>query len=66
MRDRRRGECGTYFWRGGRVVECGGLENRYPASAGSGVRIPPSPQSQTKPRECGVVYFTAAPLKACF
>ena len=30
-------------WRGGRVAECGGLENRYPEGSGSGVRIPPSP-----------------------
>ncbi|MBN1187558.1 MAG: hypothetical protein JXB49_35110, partial [Bacteroidales bacterium] len=27
----------------GRVVECGGLENRCPATVGPGVRIPPSP-----------------------
>jgi hypothetical protein len=32
-----------YYWRGGRAVECGGLENRYPVKAGSWVRIPPSP-----------------------
>ena len=29
--------------RNGRVVECGGLENRCPATAGPGVRIPLSP-----------------------
>ena len=29
--------------RNGRVVECGGLENRCPAIAGPGVRIPLSP-----------------------
>ena len=33
------------FWRDGRVVECGGLENRCPAIAGPGVRTPLSPQS---------------------
>ena len=33
------------FWRGGRVVECGGLESRFPATAGTGVRTPPSPQN---------------------
>jgi hypothetical protein len=47
-RDRRRGECGLNIvgeWRGGRVVECGGLENRCPAIAGPGVRTPLSPQS---------------------
>ena len=53
-------------WRDGRVVECGGLENRYPASAGSGVRIPLSPQHFNKPRERGVIYLTETPLKACF
>ncbi len=31
--------------RGGRVVEGGGLENRYPELSGSWVRIPPSPPS---------------------
>ena len=30
-------------WRGGRAVECAGLENRCPASAGPWVRIPPPP-----------------------
>ena len=29
--------------RGGRAVECGGLENRYASQEVSGVRIPPSP-----------------------
>ena len=33
-------------WRGGRVVEGGGLENRYPEQSGSWVRIPPSPPLQ--------------------
>jgi hypothetical protein len=31
------------FWRNGRVVECGGLENRCPPTGGPGVRIPLSP-----------------------
>ena len=35
------------FWRGGRVVECGGLESRFPATAGTGVQIPPSPPLYT-------------------
>ena len=30
-------------WRGGRAVECGGLENRYPSFGGSRVQIPPPP-----------------------
>src|SRR3954469_23618417 len=30
-------------WRGGRAVECGGLENRYPSLGGSRVQIPPPP-----------------------
>ncbi len=30
-------------WRGGRAVECGGLENRYSERSESRVRIPPSP-----------------------
>ena len=34
---------GQRKWRNGRVVECGGLENRCPAIAGPGVRIPLSP-----------------------
>src|SRR5215467_13872042 len=29
--------------RGGRAVECGGLENRYPSLGGSRVQIPPPP-----------------------
>src|SRR5437016_1736094 len=30
-------------WRGGRAVECGGLDNRYPSLGGSRVQIPPPP-----------------------
>jgi hypothetical protein len=37
------------FWRDGRVVECGGLENRCPPSGGPGVRIPLSPQDKLLP-----------------
>jgi hypothetical protein len=33
----------TSTWRGGRAVECAGLENRYGRFRPSGVRIPPSP-----------------------
>jgi hypothetical protein len=32
--------------RGGRAVECGGLENRYPSFGGSRVQIPPPPLSR--------------------
>src|SRR5438445_11440437 len=32
--------------RGGRVVYCGGLENRFPEKSGTGVRIPPSPPNR--------------------
>jgi hypothetical protein len=65
-RNRRRGECGLLFWRDGRVVECGGLENRCPPIGGSGVRIPLSPQSQNKSRASGIVCFNKVPKKACF
>src|SRR5438876_4283922 len=33
--------------RGGRAVECGGLENRYPSLGGSRVQIPPPPLEQS-------------------
>src|SRR5436305_1088744 len=35
--------------RGGRAVECGGLENRYPSLGGSRVQIPPPPLPEPKP-----------------
>src|SRR6266545_2197337 len=35
-------------WRGGRAVECGGLENRYPSLGGSRVQIPPPPLHQAE------------------
>jgi hypothetical protein len=42
------------FWpaprRGGRAVECGGLENRYPSLGGSRVQIPPPPLYQAETR----------------
>ena len=38
----------TYKWRGGRVVECDGLENRYSERSESRVRIPPSPPKSKK------------------
>ncbi len=37
-------------WRGGRAVECGGLENRYPSLGGSRVQIPPPPLYQAEHR----------------
>ena len=37
------------YWRDGRVVECGGLENRCSPSGEPGVRIPLSPQRQITP-----------------
>src|SRR6478609_6063685 len=39
--------------RGGRAVECGGLENRYPSLGGSRVQIPPPPLGDTKPALTG-------------
>src|SRR6478609_2696069 len=39
--------------RGGRAVECGGLENRYPSLGGSRVQIPPPPLGDTKPALAG-------------
>src|SRR6478736_8325538 len=35
--------------RGGRAVECGGLENRYPSLGGSRVQIPPPPPPEPNP-----------------
>src|SRR3954465_16038128 len=35
--------------RGGRAVECGGLENRYPSLGGSRVQIPPPPLFMPNP-----------------
>src|SRR4051812_33010781 len=35
--------------RGGRAVECGGLENRYPSLGGSRVQIPPPPLPEPDP-----------------
>src|SRR5579859_2749622 len=35
--------------RGGRAVECGGLENRYPSLGGSRVQIPPPPPLRLEP-----------------
>src|SRR5207244_1875796 len=36
--------------RGGRAVECGGLENRYPSLGGSRVQIPPPPLDRARSR----------------
>jgi hypothetical protein len=35
-------------WRGGRAVECGGLENRFSSLGGTRVQIPPPPLNQAK------------------
>src|SRR6266581_4756839 len=44
--------------RGGRAVECGGLENRYPSLGGSRVQIPPPPLRTTAAAaEVGDRYF---------
>ena len=48
------------------MVECGGLENRFPPIGGTGVRIPLSPQSQNKPRDQRGCLFYEAPKKTCF
>ena len=42
--------CTRPTWRGGRAVECAGLENRYGRFRPSGVRIPPSPSSRSASR----------------
>src|SRR6266508_37049 len=47
--------------RGGRAVECGGLENRYPSQGGSRVQIPPPP---SPPLLQSVA--TVATLETCF
>jgi len=45
--------------RGGRAVECGGLENRYPSLGGSRVQIPPPPLYPGKSaRACGASMTT--------
>jgi hypothetical protein len=54
-RDIRHGDPDNYLtannnWRDGRVVECGGLENRCSPSGEPGVRIPLSPQSLNESR----------------
>src|SRR6266496_2374432 len=41
--------------RGGRAVECGGLENRYPSLGGSRVQIPPPPLLCPEPAWLSVV-----------
>ena len=47
--------------RDGRVVECGGLENRCSPSGEPGVRIPLSPQRQITPSaKLGDFYFQIA------
>src|SRR6184192_1606992 len=52
--------------RGGRAVECCGLENRYPSLGGSRVQIPPPPlhqaESRTGPRLLGVPARAADPF----
>src|SRR5204863_4588389 len=47
-------------WRGGRAVECGGLENRYPSLGGSRVQIPPPPPGRAESRyQSGIPGFWA-------
>src|SRR6266516_7116676 len=41
--------------RGGRAVECGGLENRYPSLGGSRVQIPPPPLLCPEPAWLSVI-----------
>jgi hypothetical protein len=49
----------SVYWRDGRAVECGGLENRCPLYGGPGVRIPLSPQAKTAEKSTfsAVFYF---------
>jgi hypothetical protein len=56
----------TSFWRDGRVVECGGLENRCPAIVGPGVRTPLSPHSVaiTRCKKGDSEFFTSVFLQA--
>jgi hypothetical protein len=49
----------TRFWRGGRVVECAGLEIRYTVHTVSRVRIPPSPPDATRAPTGALVRFRA-------
>jgi nitrite reductase/ring-hydroxylating ferredoxin subunit len=42
-------KCSKQYWRDGRVVECGGHENRYPPTDGPAIRIPLTPQRQITP-----------------
>jgi hypothetical protein len=49
------------YGRDGRVVECGGLENRCPPIGGPGVRIPLSPQSLNKSRQRRDYLFYRSP-----
>src|SRR6266542_1556744 len=48
--------------RGGRAVECGGLENRYPSLGGSRVQIPPPPfnQASLESRPAAVWWFAVS------
>jgi hypothetical protein len=39
----------THAWRGGRVVECGGLENRYVGNPGVGGSNPPLSAPRASP-----------------
>jgi hypothetical protein len=55
--------------RDGRAVECGGLENRCSPYGEPGVRIPLSPQRQSKPSRlfCRDGFlFSDWPFKTCF
>src|SRR4051794_30207246 len=51
--------------RGGRAVECGGLENRYPSLGGSRVQIPPPPLGVTGPRsDAGFRAISSSPCES--
>jgi hypothetical protein len=65
-RDIRHGDPDNYLtannkWRDGRVVECGGLENRCSPSGEPGVRIPLSPQSLNESRQRRDYLFYRSP-----
>jgi hypothetical protein len=54
-----------YLRRDGRVVECGGLENRCSPSGEPGVRIPLSPQTKLLPQHAAGFLIHSWPNKAC-
>lgn len=64
-RDRRRSQIRLNIRRGGRVVECGGLENRCSPSGEPGVRIPLSPQTKLLPQLAAGFLIHSWPNQAC-